>query len=288
MVRFRVDRFLALRIFRPLVVCLKRAVPRVPILMYHSISTQCEDASHPYYRLSTSPKVFQQHMQWLRQKGYRVVTLTEAVSFLRSGQESKLVAITFDDGFQDFYTRAYPVLETLGFPATIFLPTGYIGDTFKGKKCLSWNEIQELSRGRVVFGSHTVSHPQLRCLSSGRICEELLRSRETIEHRTGREVDSFSYPYAFPEEDTKFKDFLIGALRRCGYSKGVSTVVGTATKMDDTLFLKRLPINSSDDFALFNAKIEGAYDWVHGFQYGHKLSRSILRRRLPDSPTVKA
>ena len=77
---------------------------------------------------------------------------------------ARAVVITFDDGFRDFYTAAFPVMQEHQFTATVFLPTAFIGEdrrSFKGAECLTWEEVRRLRRAGVQFGSHTVNHPRL-------------------------------------------------------------------------------------------------------------------------------
>jgi hypothetical protein len=94
-------------------------------------------------------------------------------------------------------------------------------------------------------------------------------------------VRFFSYPFAFPEQDKRFTNFLRNSLQECGYSCAVTTNIGTATQGDDLFTLKRIPVNSSDDLELLNSKIIGGYDWMHTAQYTAKKVRAILglRRR---------
>ena len=86
-------------------------------------------------------------------------------------------------------------------------------------------------------------------------------------------VDSFAYPYAFPQTDSDFTKMLRDSLCRTGYQNGVCTIVGRANRMSEPLFLERLPVNSCDDAALFGAKLAGAYDWISRSQYLSKMVR---------------
>jgi peptidoglycan/xylan/chitin deacetylase (PgdA/CDA1 family) len=190
-----------------------------------------------------------------------------------------MVVITFDDGYRNFCHYAYPALERFGFTATIFLPTASIADRplmFNRRLCVTWGDVRDLQRHGISFGSHTVSHPQLYALDRERIREEVLRSRQTIEDKTGSAVESFAYPYAFPQTDKPFKAMLKRILEECGYRYGVCTRIGRAGVASDPLFLERLPVNSADDPALLEAKMAGAYDWVGGLQ---ALAKRIRRPR---------
>jgi peptidoglycan/xylan/chitin deacetylase (PgdA/CDA1 family) len=219
-------------------------------------------------------------MQFLQQNRYSVISLSDLVNYMGQGKSSdRTVVLTFDDGFQDFYAHAFPVLSRYGFSATMFLPTAYIGDgarQFKDRDCMTWAQVRELHRAGVLFGSHTVTHPQLRCVTREQQKYELQHSKSTIETKLGAPVDSFSYPFAFPEESRDFTQRLREDLEACGYKNGVCTVVGRAKLGEDTLFLKRLPVNSYDDLRLFKAKLDGGYDWLHSVQYSAKLLKTRM------------
>ncbi len=240
---------------------------RIPILMYHSISDSRHEGVHPYYETATSPNVFAEQMKFLHEKKYRVINLEDIIKYYGNGKnmEEKAVVITFDDGFHDFYTEAFPILQYYGFSATDFLPTGFIDNKrlkFNGKECLFWEEVRELRGKGVIFGSHTVNHLKLNTLEKIDIEFELKRSKEQIEEEIGEPIEGFSYPFAFPEEDKEFTKGLRRLLRKCGYKYGVSTRIGTITRKDDFYSLKRTPVNTFDDLPLFSAKLEGAYDWL--------------------------
>jgi peptidoglycan/xylan/chitin deacetylase (PgdA/CDA1 family) len=243
--------------------------------MYHSISDGSTEHVHPYYRTVATPEVFAGQMKYLHENGYSTVSLCETVDCIERTDHNRLrpVAITFDDGFQDFYTHAFPILNSYGFKAIVFLPTAYIGteaQEFKGSACLNWRQVRELEKAGIEFGSHTVTHPQLKSLKSEHVLDELRSSMEMIEQQLGRPVKSFSYPYAFPETDRAFRQRLRGFLEESGYANGVSTIIGTADRTGDRFFMKRLPVNSCDDPRLFRAKLEGAYDWLHTVQHVSK------------------
>jgi len=275
--RFRLDRAASLFIFYPLRTWMRSATRGIPILMYHQVARGLGSRRvHPYYRTDTDPLVFEEQMSFLKRNGYRTVHLGEAIRLMQEppADSEKRVVITFDDGFQDFYSDAFPILQKHGFSATVFLPTGFIGRQsrmFKSAPCLTWSEVRELSRAGIIFGSHTVTHPQLSQLPLAEVEKELRRSKDTIEQQLGRLVDSFAYPYAFPEADTAFRRQLRRILLEAGYQYGVSTTIGTATQASDPLLMRRLPVNSCDDPQLFRAKLEGGYDWLHTFQYASKL-----------------
>jgi peptidoglycan/xylan/chitin deacetylase (PgdA/CDA1 family) len=282
----RLDRLVSLYLSRPL----RRAGwgrpgTWLPILMYHSVSSDSEKGVGPYYRLVTSPQRFAEQMQWLAELGYVGLALEDALPTLVQGRANGRhpVVITFDDGFRDFHVAAWPVLRRYGFTATVYLPTGFVSrerKSFRGRQCLTWDEVRELRRHGVRFGSHTVNHPKLYELSWSQIESEARISKERIQQELREEVTSFAYPYAFPQEDNAFRRTIAGLLREQGYRSSVTTVVGRSQAGDDPLFLKRLPINSCDDRRLFEAKLEGAYDWLGPAQYAYRqIKRSTILRR---------
>ncbi len=279
---FRPDRFVTLYLVSPFLRLAGGSAPSVPILMYHSISDEDESNARAYYRTKTSPAMFAAQLEYMRENGYETCSLARAVEQVQTQSRTgaKLVVITFDDGYRNFYHHAFPVLNQYGFSATVFLPTAYIGESpisFKGTECLTWSEVRELSRHGIVFGSHTVSHPQLHELSVAKIQEEIVNSRKTIEEMLGCAVDSFAYPYAFPQTDNDFKKMLRDSLCQAGYRNGVCTIVGRANRSSEPLFMERLPVNSCDDVPLFQAKLAGGYDWVAKSQYLAKKGKSYLR-----------
>jgi peptidoglycan/xylan/chitin deacetylase (PgdA/CDA1 family) len=161
-----------------------------------------------------------------------------------------------------------------GFSATVFIISGLTRDAcnvLNRKQYMDWDEVCEISASGIEIGSHTVTHPKLEWLNPQLIDDELELSKRMIEERLGRAIHSFSCPYAFPEHRWDFAKMLRSRLKAHGYQNAVTTIVGTAGSECDRFQLPRLPINSHDDLDLFEAKLEGAYNWLHSVQYIWKL-----------------
>jgi peptidoglycan/xylan/chitin deacetylase (PgdA/CDA1 family) len=156
----RADAFITFNVAQPL----RRLFPpkgrRVPILMYHSISDR-QEGGHPYFRTVTSPRVFAMHMRYLRENGYTVVSIADALDYIDRKRDaaSQPVVITSDDGLADFYTDAFPVLAECGFTVMLYLPTGFIGraePAMNQSAYMTWGHVRELHKAGTIFGSHTV------------------------------------------------------------------------------------------------------------------------------------
>lgn len=286
----RLDRLASLYLSFPITQLLgPRSGTRVPILMYHSISENLFGMSHPYNHINTLPAVFSQQMRWLKYTGYTAVDLGEAWARLQSGQDlSKTVVITFDDGYRDFYSDALDVMKQCGFTATIFLITDRIRKQsvrIEGADYLTWREVKILHQEGMRFGSHTMTHADLRSMYPDQLEYELGRSKEIIEQNLGVAVDSFSYPFAFPEEDKNFMRFLEDFMKNLGFEYGVSNILGRARNSSNPFFLPRLPVNNWDDALLLRAKVEGGYDWLHWPQL---MKNSILHNATLMQPAGRS
>jgi peptidoglycan/xylan/chitin deacetylase (PgdA/CDA1 family) len=287
----RLDRIVTLCVARPLAAT--GLVPRseaLPILMYHSISDDIEAGVGPYYRVATHPRRFAEQMHWLAELGYQGVSLEEALKASVHGGpgQNRMAVITFDDGFRDFHTAAWPVLRHHNFSATMYLPTGFIAaerKSFRDRECMTWNEIRELRAEGIEFGAHTVSHPELYKIPWQDIETEVSRSKEHIEAELDESISSFAYPYAFPQQDPQFVDQFKKVLDAQGYESCVTTRIGRVKPDDDRLSLRRLPVNSCDDRALFAAKLDGHYDRISFAQNCVRRVKAVTmhRRGMPQA-----
>lgn len=172
---------------------------KVPILMYHSI-----DDSNSV--ISIHPLKFKTQMHFLKEYAFNVISLHEIISGIKNNQafQEKTVVITFDDGFKNVFTEAFPILQECGFSATVFLSTNYCGRLnnwpmqyafIKPQHLLSWKDIKEMNRYGIQFGAHTHNHPFLTKIPVTEASKEILLSKMAIEDYLQKKVDFFAYPY---------------------------------------------------------------------------------------------
>jgi peptidoglycan/xylan/chitin deacetylase (PgdA/CDA1 family) len=193
------------------------AVSDVLVLCYHALS-----ADWPA-DLSTTPERFDSQLRWLRGRGYRGVTFSEAVA----PGTGKRVAITFDDAYRSVLELGKPILDRHDMPATVFAPSGWIGrdepmawqgiDGWVGGPHehellpLSWEQLAGLAGDGWEIGSHTVTHPHLTQIGAAELERELRESKRTCEGRLGRPVPTIAYPYG--DVDAR----VVEATRAAGY-----------------------------------------------------------------------
>ena len=216
----------------------------VPILLYHRIAEP-----QPGTSLCVSPVDFEKHIEYLYNQGYKVVSMDEISDyFKRRGKiDKKTIVLTFDDGYEDFFTNAYPVLRKFGFNATVFLVTDYVGKTnvwdhrdgWPKAKLMSWEQVKELSQKGVSFGSHGKTHkPLTKMHSIKEVIAEIKLSKKIIEIGAKRPIRCFSYPYG------RYNKFIQLFLKLNGYDFAISTQRGVNTLDSNPFCLKRIEINS--------------------------------------------
>jgi len=208
----------------------------LPVLMFHSLENGESPVSFP-------PNLFRRGMARLREQGYRVLSLDDAVDHLQRGLAfpSCSAVITFDDGYRSVYEEAFPVLQRLGFPATVFLSVGNSGTlasggrlpSLKERTMLSWPEIREMMRFGVTFGAHSLTHPELDRLAIDTAIFEIRESKAVIEDNLGTTVTSFSYPYG------RYNSRIRDVVKRF-FSCACSDRLGLVTGDSDFLALERI------------------------------------------------
>lgn len=185
------------------------------ILTYHSI-----DASGSV--LSVHPERFREHVEVLARLDVPVLTLAE----LCEPGRNEGIALTFDDGFQNFADAAWPILRDVGWPSTVFVATAWVGkengwDAHDSRipdlPLMDWSTLRELNREGVELGSHTRSHPRLTGLEPPELAREIEGASAELESETGRAPETFAYPYGDLNEK------VVTAVEAAGHSLAVTT-----------------------------------------------------------------
>jgi peptidoglycan/xylan/chitin deacetylase (PgdA/CDA1 family) len=188
----------------------------VPILCYHNLGPESKG------RLLLAGSKFEEQMRYLKSNGYRVVSLAEFVEFTRLGRQlpRKAVVLTFDDGYRSFKQYAYPVLKELGFTATLFVYTDYVG---AGRNAFSWQDLRDLSAEGFDVEAHSKTHGDLRRAAgetdaqyARRMQAELGLPQELFRRNLGAPRPIIAFPYGSWDES------LLARLGEYGYTAGFS------------------------------------------------------------------
>lgn len=231
----------------------------VPILMYHRFG-YAEGSS-----LYVTPENFKKQLAYLKSRHYNVISLDELVTGIIRDKEfpHNTVVITIDDGYQDNYTYAYPLLKKYGFPAIIFLEAGRIS-TREGY--LTWEEVREMLAGGIAFGAHTVNGAYLPSLKDEHeLWYEISAPRGMILEVTGVDADYFCYPIG------GFTDKAKELVKLARYKGACTTNRGFAELNKDVFELKRIKVKNTDTNKplSFRAKLSGYYNLFRSRKPGH-------------------
>jgi len=181
-------------------------------------------------------------MRILSESRVRVVPLHQVPATLQGAGTEPAVAITFDDGFQNLYRNALPVLSRYGFPATVFLVTDYCErdngwpsqpSNIERRPLLHWSEIKAMSASGIAFGSHTRTHADLTKVPDHIAEEEMTTSKKSIEDAIGQAVETFAYPYGACNERVRH-------LAGRHFALACSTILGFAVPINGYFGLERI------------------------------------------------
>lgn len=221
----------------------------VPILMYHSINPK----TNPVMKaLIVSPNTFERQMRFLREQDYNIMPLESLAELMRGNKKlpHKAVAVTFDDGYRDFYKYAFPLLKKYKIPATMFIIVDEVGRPDR----LSWDEIKEMqASGLITCGSHSMgAEPLINISSEDELKRQIFYSKKVLEGKLECPINMFSYPEGFL--DKHIRELVVGA----GYKLAVSTKTGNCYSAQDLFALKRVRISESAGNLLYLwAKVSG-------------------------------
>lgn len=211
-----------------------RTAPGVPILMYHYVRVNPDPKDEIGFGLSVNPDQFAAHMQFLAERGYKVVPMRELNEYVGTGKlpAEKWAVLTFDDGYRDAYTDAWPVLKKLGFGATIFMIT----DLIDNPRYLTQAQLKELNAAGVEIGSHSASHPELPQLNAAHLRHEVFDSRDALTRLLGGPIASFCYPSGHNSAAVR------QAVQAAGYASAVTVDPGLFKGKEDRFQIPRVRV----------------------------------------------
>lgn len=231
---------------------------QVPVICYHKIDKPSRDAK--VRGGFTPPARFARQLGYLKRQGFVFYTASELIEYFLEHDRfpANGIALTFDDGWKDNYTNAFPILRRFGVKATIFLVASCVGqNSLKAvaegegpREHLSPQEILEMSEHGIEFGSHSLNHRLLHRLSPQEVSVEVEESKRQIESLLQKPCKVFAYPAGF------FTDEAQRVVKNSGHIAAFTTDYGP-TERPDMYALNRTEILRRDRFLFqFARKVE--------------------------------
>ncbi len=223
----------------------------VPILVYHYLSTNPNPHDKLRTGLSVAPEIFARQCRYLADNGYTTITLDEYLA-ARAGKlklPARPVILTFDDGYRDFYTNAYPILRRYQMRATIYIISDKVGQP----AYMTWKQLRELAASPLItIGAHTRTHVPLDDVPTSRAQDEIVVGKQILEEQLGIPIKHFCYPYGHYSEAVRA---LVGA---AGYLSATTTRRRIAVAEDNPLLLPRIEIGGTANLVQFKTSLHPA------------------------------
>ena len=222
--------------------------PRLSILMYHQVGEFNEITRLKVNYCNVTR--FEQQMSFLSRWGYSVISQGQAIRGLMGIEDipPHSVVITFDDGYENFYQYAYPILQKYEFPAIVYVVAEELGGMsdwlaeghMPSARLMSLDQIRSIQEGGIEIGSHAAHHTRLTRLTGVEMKDEIVSSKIILEEQLQKPVDHICYPYGDHNKE------VVEIARLAGYVSGVTTIKGSATSEHDALALPRKAISFRD------------------------------------------
>ena len=203
-----------------------RIVTSIPILYYHSVAIE------PGNPLRMPPKQFEEQMKYLAGQGYEVLSENQFYEGFSNKIKllDKSVVITFDDGYDDNFTNAFPIMQKYQFVGTVFIPSSYIN----GPGYLTSDQLEKLQAAGWTIGGHSQNHTNLEKVSTTVAAQEIITANRTLKKLLGHPVTNFAYPYGGYSPD------VANLVHKYGCRTAYTTQKGWAKVGGDPLSLPRV------------------------------------------------
>lgn len=211
----------------------KSAQLKIPIIMFHYVEQVKDPGDFIRKSLNISPLLFEQQIKNLKEHGYSDYFVKDIPDILEGvvNYSSNSAVLTFDDGYEDFYTDVFPLLKKYNMRATLYVAYNFIGK----KGFLTESQITELIESDLVeIGSHTLDHFALKSIKVNTAREQIVGSKKKLEERFGIKIKTFAYPYG------SFDNTVEELVKEASYSAAVSVIPGSLQSQDNLFYLSRI------------------------------------------------
>jgi peptidoglycan/xylan/chitin deacetylase (PgdA/CDA1 family) len=224
-----------------------RSAVRVPILEYHYVRVNPDPRDKLGFNLSVTPDDFNAQMDWLQANGYHPVDFGDLRAYFENQRPlpARPVVLTFDDGYDDFYTAAFPVLQAHGFKAVSYVVPGFLDRP----RYMTTSQVREIDMAGMQVGAHTVHHVDLTKATPAELALEVQGSRSALDQIVGHPVLDFCYPSG------KFNAAVIAATRQAGFQSATTEVPGTGHAWADRLTWSRTRVPGGEKLPQFVASL---------------------------------
>lgn len=238
----------------------------IPVIMYHRVvNNENEGGVHGTY---ITAKKFDEHMKYLKEHDYEPITFKELLKLNyrnRFNNGKKYIILTFDDGYEDNYKIAFPILKKYQFKCIIYLVSHLNYNKWdvevpenpeKKFPLMTWDMIKEMQEYGIEFGGHTMTHQKLAHIPFEQAKEEITKSTQFLEEKLEEKLVCFAYPYGDLNEQVK--EFV----RNSSYSFAVATDSGDLSFSEDLFQIRRIGIFPTNNMLSFKRKVHGNYNFI--------------------------
>ena len=224
---------------------------RISVLMYHSVS----DSEALF---AVSAKAFEKQMRYIHDGGFTTIFASEIIP---ATSAKNTVCITFDDGYADMFTNAFPILTKYRMKATVFLITNELGGSYTNSEGLTFplltrEQIMEMRESGIIeFMPHGHTHRKFSGMTEEEQERDIVASRDIVHELTGRRADVFAYPRG------KRTATSATLLAKHGYTMALGVRPGLVRKTSDPYLLPRNAVDKQVTFSEFKLKVSDYIQW---------------------------